>query len=179
MWSGASTEMSEAPFKAVCDAGPIIHLEEIGALYLIEDFHEILLSPAVKDEVQKKLPNLFVSVGPPFVVLPHALPADQTLIAMCRAFSLGTGESEALALMEKDPTAVFLTDDSAARLVAERMGYKVHGTVGILLRSVRRNQLKPKEVLSLLNNIPQKCSLFIKPSLLDEIKLRVKDEFHL
>ncbi len=98
---------------------------------------------------------------------------------MCRAFSLGTGESEALALMERNPTAVFLTDDSAARLVAERMGYKVHGTIGILLRSIRRNQLKPKEVLSLLNSIPQKCSLFIKPSLLDEIKLRVKDEFHL
>jgi predicted nucleic acid-binding protein len=171
--------MSEVPFKAVCDAGPIIHLEEIGALYLIEDFHEILIGPAVRDEVQKKLPNLFVKIGPPFILSPHAFPTDQTLIAMCRAFSLGTGESEALALMERDPTAMFLTDDSAARLVAERIGYKVHGTVGILLRSIRRNQLKPKEVLSLLNSIPPKCSLFIKPSLLDEVKLRVKDEFHL
>ena len=179
MWSGASTEMTESPSKAVCDAGPIIHLDEIGALYLIEDFHEILIGPAVRNEVQRKRPNLFVKVSPPFVVLPPVFPTDQTLIAMCRAFSLDTGESEALALMERDPAAIFLTDDSAARLVAERMGYKVHGTVGILLRSIRRTQLTPREVLGLLDSIPQKCSLFIKPSLLDEIKLRVKDEFHL
>ena len=81
--------------------------------------------------------------------------------------------------MEREPTALFLTDDSAARLVAERMGYRVHGTVGILLRSIRREQLKPKEVLGLLDSIPQKSSLFIKPSLLEEIKLKIKDEFHL
>ena len=98
---------------------------------------------------------------------------------MCRALSLDTGECEALALMERGPTAIFLTDDSAARMVAERMGYKVHGTIGILLRSIRRKQLAPKEVLGLLDSLPQRCSLFIKPSLLDEIKLRVKDEFHL
>jgi hypothetical protein len=54
MWSGASTEMTESPSKAVCDAGPIIHLDEIGALYLIEDFHEILIGPAVRNEVQRK-----------------------------------------------------------------------------------------------------------------------------
>ena len=30
-------------------------------------------------------------------------------------------------IMGKNPGASFLTDDCAARLVAERMGYKVHG----------------------------------------------------
>lgn len=177
MWSGASTEMSESLFKAVCDAGPIIHLDEIGVLYLLEDFHEILICPAIRDEVQKKRLNLFVKMSPPFVALPPAFPTDETLTAMCRVFSLDAGESEALALMERDPAAIFLTDDSAARLVAQRMGYKVHGTVGILLRSIRRKQLAPKEVLSLLDSIPQKCSLFIKPSLLAEIRLQVKGEF--
>jgi predicted nucleic acid-binding protein len=172
-------ERSKSPLKAVCDAGPIIHLDEIGVLYLIEDFQEILLCPAVINEVQRRRPKLFVKITPPFVISPHAFPTDQTLIAMCRALSLDTGEFEALALMEKDPAAIFLTDDSAARMVAERMGYKVHGTIGILLRSIRRSQLNPKEVLGLLDGLPKKCSLFIKPSLLDEIKLRVKDEFHL
>ncbi len=179
MWNGAFMERSRSSLKAVCDAGPIIHLDELGVLYLIEDFQEILLCPAVIKEVQTKRPTLFEKINPPFVVLPHAFPTDQTLIAMCRALSLDTGEHEALALMERDPAAIFLTDDSAARMVAERMGYKVHGTIGILLRSIRRNQLNPKEVLGLLDSLPQRCSLFIKPSLLDEIKLRVKDEFHL
>ena len=122
MWSGAFTEMSKAPFKAVCDAGPIIHLDEIGVLYLIEDFQEILLCPAVRNEVLRKRPNLFVEISPSFVVLPHAFPTNQTLTALCRALSLDTGESEALALMERNPAAIFLTDDSAARMAAERMG---------------------------------------------------------
>jgi hypothetical protein len=48
MWIGASMERSGAPFKAVCYAGPIIHLDEIGVLYSIEDFQEILLRPAIR-----------------------------------------------------------------------------------------------------------------------------------
>ena len=42
MWNGAFMERSRSSLKAVCDAGPIIHLDEIGVLYLIEDFQEIL-----------------------------------------------------------------------------------------------------------------------------------------
>ena len=72
MWIGASTEMSESVLKAVCDAGPIIHLDEVGVLYFLEDFHEILICPAVRDEVQKKRPNLFIKMSPPFVALPRA-----------------------------------------------------------------------------------------------------------
>lgn len=172
-------ERSRSSLRAVCDAGPIIHLDEIGVLYLIEDFQEILLCPAVIEEVQTKRPTLFTKISPPFIASPKAFPIDPTLITMCSALSLDAGESESLALMERNPAAIFLTDDSAARMVAERMGYKVHGTIGILLRSIRRNQLNPKEVLGLLGSLPQRCSLFIKPSLLEEIKSRLKEEFHL
>ncbi len=179
MWNGASTEMSNSLLKVVCDAGPIIHLDEIDSLYLLKDFHEVVISPAVKDEVQEKRPTLFAKSDLHFVESSVAFPRNQTLIAMCRIFSLDAGEIEALALMEREPEALFLTDDSAARLVAERMGHRVHGTVGILVRSIRRKQLEPKEVLKILESIPRKSSLFIKPSLLDEIKLKIKDEFHL
>jgi len=96
---------------------------------------------------------------------------------MCRVFLLDAGEVEALALMEREAEALFLTDDSAARLVAERMGYRVHGTVGILVRSLRRKQLRPAQMLESLERIPQRSSLFIRPSLLDEIKLKIKNEF--
>ncbi len=179
MWSGACTEMSKSPLKVVCDAGPIIHLEEIDSRYLLEDFHEILIGPTVRDEVEKRQPTLFDKSNLPFVESPRALPCNQTLIAMCRVFLLDAGEVESLALMERETEALFLTDDSAARLVAERMGYRVHGTVGILVRSIRRKQLRPSQVLELLDSIPQKSSLFIKPSLLYEIKLKIEDEFHL
>ncbi|HDL63814.1 MAG TPA: DUF3368 domain-containing protein [Proteobacteria bacterium] len=81
--------------------------------------------------------------------------------------------------MEKNPEALFLTDDCAARLVAGKMGYNVHGTIGILLRAIRRELLKPSEVLNLLSELPQRGSLYIRTSLLNEIIERLKNRFNL
>jgi predicted nucleic acid-binding protein len=35
---------------------------------------------------------------------------------MCKIFSLDAGETEALAIIEKNPDAMFLADDACARL---------------------------------------------------------------
>jgi len=79
----------------------------------------------------------------------------------------------------KNPQTMFLTDDASARLVAEQMGFKVHGTIGILVRSIRRGQRKPEEVVRILRDIPLKSTLYIKPSLLEEIMLKIKEEYNL
>lgn len=81
--------------------------------------------------------------------------------------------------MEQSPQAMFLTDDAAARLVAEQMGFNVHGTIGILVRSIRRGQMSPKEVLGVLTEVPLKTTLYIRHSLLEEILFRIKSEFNL
>lgn len=86
---------------------------------------------------------------------------------------------EALSLMEKNPEAIFLTDDASARMVAEQMGFRVHGTIGILVRSIRQGQMEAKEVLDVLKEIPFKTTLHIKHSLLDEIVMKIKREFNL
>jgi predicted nucleic acid-binding protein len=79
--------------------------------------------------------------------------------------------------MERSPSAIFLTDDAAARLAAQTLGYRVHGTIGILLRSLRRNRFSHLEVIERLEAIPSKSSLHIRPSLLNEIIERLqKDE---
>ncbi len=60
------------------------------------------------------------------------------------------------------------------------MRFKVHGTIGILIRSIRRGQKKPEEVLQILEeDLPKKSSLHIKHSLLNEIIQKVKKEFQL
>lgn len=99
------------------------------------------------------------------------------LLTTCRIFSLDAGETEGLAIMEKNPDAVFLTDDASARLVAKHMGFKVHGTIGVLVRSIRRGQMKSEEVISVIEKIPQKSSLHIKPSLIEEVILKIKKEY--
>lgn len=81
--------------------------------------------------------------------------------------------------MEKNPQAIFLTDDASARLVAAQMGFKVHGTIGILVRSIRRRQMEPGEVLRILKEVRSRTTLYIKLSLLDEIILKIRKEFNL
>ena len=103
----------------------------------------------------------------------------EELLTLCRNFSLDAGETEALALMGKYSPAIFLTDDAAARLVAEQMRFNVHGTIGILVRSIRRGQKRPEEVLGILSELPLKISLYIKASLLNEIMQKIMDEFRL
>ena len=41
----------------VCDAGPLIHLDELGCLDLLSDFSEVLVPEAVWREVRQHRPN--------------------------------------------------------------------------------------------------------------------------
>ncbi|MCQ3938206.1 MAG: hypothetical protein DPW18_14330 [Chloroflexi bacterium] len=79
--------------------------------------------------------------------------------------------------MANYPDALFLTDDSAARLVAEEFGYKVHGTLGLLIRSVRQGRLSPNEVLEILRNVQTNSSLYIRTSLLLDVIKRLEKEW--
>lgn len=150
----------------VCDAGPVIHLDELGCLDLLADLVPIWLPEAVWAEVERHRPGALVA---PFerVQPPAASPPE--LEAVLRGLSLHEGERQALRLMATDGTLSLLTDDAAARLAAKALGRRVHGTLGILLRSVRRRQRSPEAVLAVLRALPRRSSLHIKPSLLEEI----------
>lgn len=178
-WNGASTGMTKSALKIVCDSGPIIHLDELNCLHLLEDFQEVLIPDAVQKEIKRYRPLSLSKLNVPFVFSPGNISDNARLLTLCRVFSLDVGEIEALSLMEKNPQALFLTDDASARMVAEQMGFRVHGTIGILVRAIRRSQMEAREVLSLLKQIPSKTTLFIKRSLLDEIVIKIKKEFDL
>jgi predicted nucleic acid-binding protein len=162
----------------VSDTGPIIHLDELGCLDLLADFKEILLTVSVVEEIEKHRP-VVLRVKLPFRVLRAHNPADERLAAMCRIFALDRGETESLLIMENHPDAIFLTDDASARMVAERMGFRVHGTIGVIVRAIRRGRKSPEEVLSIIGSIPSRSTLFIKSVLLKEIADRIKKEFNI
>jgi predicted nucleic acid-binding protein len=74
---------------------------------------------------------------------------------------------------------IFLTDDASARMVAERMGFRVHGTIGVIVRAIRRGRKSPEEVLSIIGSIPSRSTLFIKSALLKEVAVQIKKEFNI
>ncbi len=127
---------TERTIVGVFDAGPIIHLDELACLHLISDFRESLLPETVWREVDAYRPTALTKTQIDLMHLTESYLPGRQLSTMCRLFSLDAGETEALSVMAKNPTAVFFTDDAADRLVAEQMGYKVHGTIGILIMSL-------------------------------------------
>jgi predicted nucleic acid-binding protein len=162
--------------EAVLDAGPLIHLAELDALDVIHDFSTRYVAQAVWDEVTQYQPQALQKTGLGLQLISGIQPSD-SLRALALGLSLGRGEVEALALMEKYPQALFLTDDAAARLAAEQRGCVVHGTVGLLIRSVRQGINRPQTVLTLLQKLPSNSTLYIRQHLLNSIIQRLQTEW--
>ena len=171
--------MSEKLKRVVFDAGPIIHLDELNCLDLLGEFQEILLAESVWNEINYHRPLALSKSSLSLIRCPQKYPTGEQLCTMCRTFSLDSGEIGALAIMENNPGAMFFTDDTAARLVAEQMRFKVHGTIGILVRSIRQGQMNPEQVLNILKAIPLESTLHIKPSLLDKVIRKIEDQYKL
>lgn len=152
----------------VCDAGPLIHLDELGCLELLNDFAEVIVPDAVWQEVQQHRPGALHQAELTLHRRTYALP-NAEIDAVAALFTLHRGEKEALHLACEIGSTLLLTDDTAARLAARSLGITVHGSIGILVRALRRRQKTKAEVIQLLRDLPEKTTLFIRPSLLADI----------
>jgi predicted nucleic acid-binding protein len=158
----------------VCDAGPLIHLDELNCLTLLNEFDQILVPHQVWQEVERHRP---AALSKPELILQQVdvtISTQSVFQALVRAFSLDLGEQAALSLMQGYSDAIFLTDDAAARLAAATLGYRVHGTIGVLLRAIRRHQRTQDEVLTILRSLPAQSTLHIRAELLQEIIERLE-----
>ncbi len=163
---------------AILDAGPIIHLDELGCLSLLSDFQELLVPDAVWKEVERHRPSALSNDQITF--LKQSPPAlSSALYALCEAFNLDRGEQEALAVCPLHPGAILFTDDAAVRLAAKTAGIRAYGTLGILIRAIRKKHLSPAEVIRTLEEISTRSTLFIRKSLLQEVIGKVKKEHRL
>lgn len=157
-----------APVRtAVLDAGPVIHLDELGCLTLLSDFQELLVPVAVWKEVERHRPSAMSAEQITFIKQ-QAPVLTSALYAPCEAFNLDRGEREALAVCHTREGAILFTDDAAVRLAAKAAGVRAYGTLGILIRAIRRRQRTPAEVVRLLEQIPTQTTLFIRKTLLQK-----------
>ena len=152
---------------AVADAGPPIHLDELGVLERIADFSEVWVPEAVSDELERHRPKVLKDAAIHWVR--HRASPAATVDTLALLYTLHAGEREALSLCVNNPGTLLLTDDSAARLAAQALAVPAHGTLGIIVRSIRRHQLTRATVIDLLRKIPSHSSLHIRPNLLTEI----------
>lgn len=167
--------MNDAPtLLVVCDAGPLIHLDQLDCLDLLADFSRIVVPDVVWREVEHHRPT---ALDEETIHLERLKPREESsaeLISLHRLLALHAGEVQALQLAQELNADLLLTDDTAARLAAKSLHLSAHGTLGVLLRAIRRRQRTPEEVLNVLNALPVRSTLHVKRELLDEIIKEVK-----
>jgi predicted nucleic acid-binding protein len=160
---------AESPTIVVCDAGPLIHLDELGCLDLLSDFREVLVPDAVWNEVARHRPSALRRRRMRLKRVTVSSKAAGELSTLADNFALAAGELESLILMAELSHATLLTDDAAARLVAQELGYDVHGTIGVIVGAISRKQRTKRQVLNLLRSIPRRSTLYIAESLLNSV----------
>lgn len=161
----------------VADAGPLLHLDELDALQVLSDFHEIFIVPAVQEEVTKHRPAVLKRCAN-FTLLESA-PDSDAVKALTPLYTLHRGEREALACCVQKSPALFLTDDTAARLAAQALGIPAHGTIGLIVRALRKNHRTAEEVIALLGAIPKCTTLHVRPTLLADVIEQIRQTWNL
>ena len=159
----------------VCDAGPLIHLDQLDCLDLLNDFTRVVVPDDVWQEVEHHRPTALNQTTVRFERLKPSKEPSEELISLYRLFALHAGEVQALQIAQELNADLLLTDDTAARLAARNRRVAVHGTLGVLLRSIRRNQRTASEILEVLHALPLRSTLHIKRELLDEIIRQVEE----
>jgi predicted nucleic acid-binding protein len=142
--------------RLVADTGPVLHLHEAGALHLLPLAGEIFLPPLVAAELRPR-----ISALPKWAkVQALSSTAQARALEWRRAGLLHVGEAEALALARESKSDWFLTDDAAARLMAESLNVEVHGSIGVVLWAAVNRLVKKSEAEAFLIGL-EKSSLWM------------------
>jgi predicted nucleic acid-binding protein len=153
----------------VLDTGPLLHLSEAQALDLLALTGEVHIPKAVDLEVKQQLNQR--NWRPKWVhvdLLTHPYNTEAT--AWQQAGLLDVGEAGAIALARQIHAHWLLTDDAAARLLAQSLGFEVHGSLGITVWAVAVGHLQHAEAGSILDRLAR-SSLWISERVLDEAKV--------
>ncbi len=157
----------------VSDASLLINLARVGHFDLLVAFYGQLVIPqAVYDEVvargQGRDGSREVKEASWIEV---RVPQDE-LAVRALAAELGKGEASAIILAQELQAALLLIDEIRGRRVAQQLGLKVRGTLGILARAKREGQIPSlRQVLDLL----RARGTWIDQELCEEV-LRLVDE---
>jgi hypothetical protein len=149
----------------VVDASPLIAFQQIGQLHLLQALFTSLLVPsAVAQEIAPSVPC------PSWIVERHLA---QPMPPVVLQASLGPGETEAISLALELHADHLVVDEKAARHLAEGLGLKVIGTLGVLLAAKRKSLIpavKP-QIEALLEN-----NFWISPQLVERALAEVGEK---
>ncbi|MDS0220642.1 nucleic acid-binding protein [Haloarcula sp. S1AR25-5A] len=143
---------------AVSDAGPLIHLAEIGSLEPLSTFDTLLVPETVYEEVDAGgVPDGVADLSYELVE------ADESRVG---TEELDAGERAAIAVA-KEREVVLLTDDLAARETASDADVEVHGSIGVIALGYGRGLLDRDEAASRMRALQRETSLFVTEAVVE------------
>lgn len=150
----------------VCDTGPLLHLSEAEAIYLLKMAGGIFIPPAVATEFARNLPS---GELPDWIQI-HELTVRYTsqVTKWIRKDYIDIGEAEAIGLALQQHSNWFLTDDAEARRFAERLGLEVHGSIGLLLWAVASGCLENRAEAYRILNALHRSSLWVSERVISQ-----------
>ncbi len=154
--------------RVVTNTGPLSHLQEAGVLDLMSLTGEVHLPPSVAQEIAYLLPS-WRSPSWLQVVDALAVPYAEEALTWQQAGLLDAGEAEAIALARQLRADWLLTDDAAARLVAQSLGIEVHGSLGVVLWAAAVGHLDRPRAEAALDGLAR-SSLWISARVLREAR---------
>lgn len=129
----------------IFDAGPLIHLTQIGKLdNVIKVFQDIRIPKAVYEEVVKR--GIETRRSDAYIIQNyiegHKIIVEEIETSKTEFRNiLHPGEREAIALA-KENNAMLIVDEKKARLIAKENKIFVHGTLGMLLILKKENAIE-------------------------------------
>ena len=145
----------------ISDASPIIALVDIGKLELLQKLYQrVVITDIVRSEVQADLPE-WIEVSNEY---------DQKQFQILQ-LELDPGEASAIALALANPESRIILDESKGRSVAKRLGLKVTGTIGIIVKAKEEGIIiSGKEILEKLEQQGFWFSESLKSSILSRLR---------
>jgi predicted nucleic acid-binding protein len=160
----------------VCDTGPLLHLREADSLDILQLAGQIVIPPAVQEELIAHDP-LWIEQQPDWIKV-ESLESrfSENAVRWLRAGLLDPGEAEALSLALQIKAKWLLTDDTAARLIAQQQGLEVHGSLGVILWAAATGHLKRSEAEKTLEALFH-SSLWLSPRIREEALAALRQMF--
>ncbi len=150
----------------IADSSPLISLAIVEQLELLPQlYQQVFAPPAVWDEITiqgvglpgadaiRQLGWLQIQAPEPTMLEPLSILVDR-------------GEAEAIALAQSIQDSIVLLDDAQARRVAERLGVRRIGTLGILRRAKKAGLIPEVKIYA---EQLQSQGIYIRPSLIEAV----------
>jgi uncharacterized protein len=145
---------------AVIDADVLIHLAKLNQLNLLKtQFSKILITDIIYNETviqglsAKKKDAIIIKnfIKTNFISIKEI--STEKIILFMKKYNIHKGESSIIALAEKMRLDYCITNEIKVRNAIKSEGFKVTGTLGIILKAYNLDQINKSKCLKILNII--------------------------